>query len=94
MVLGGDAWLGGCGGRGHRACCLVVVFLWWAPLRGGAVAFMVGDVACVMPDIEDCWWGWSKRTGFGLHGGGCGGAAVTPHVSKPHDYVNHMFMRP
>jgi hypothetical protein len=19
--------------------------------------------------------------------------AVTPHVSKPHDYVNHMFMR-
>jgi hypothetical protein len=19
---------------------------------------------------------------------------VTPHVSKPHDYVNHMFMRP
>jgi hypothetical protein len=20
--------------------------------------------------------------------------AVTPHVSKPHDYVNHMFMRP
>ena len=21
-------------------------------------------------------------------------AAVTPHVSKPHDYVNHMFMRP
>jgi hypothetical protein len=21
------------------------------------------------------------------------GAAVTPHVSKPHDYVNHMFMR-
>jgi hypothetical protein len=27
----------------------------------------------------------------------CGGANivdVTPHVSKPHDYVNHMFMRP
>jgi hypothetical protein len=23
-----------------------------------------------------------------------GGRAVTPHVSKPHDYVNHMFMRP
>jgi hypothetical protein len=21
-------------------------------------------------------------------------SAVTPHVSKPHDYVNHMFMRP
>jgi hypothetical protein len=21
-------------------------------------------------------------------------ASVTPHVSKPHDYVNHMFMRP
>jgi hypothetical protein len=20
--------------------------------------------------------------------------SVTPHVSKPHDYVNHMFMRP
>jgi hypothetical protein len=20
--------------------------------------------------------------------------AVTPHVFKPHDYVNHMFMRP
>jgi hypothetical protein len=19
---------------------------------------------------------------------------VTPHISKPHDYVNHMFMRP
>jgi hypothetical protein len=23
-----------------------------------------------------------------------GGTVVTPHVSKPHDYVNHMFMRP
>jgi hypothetical protein len=23
-----------------------------------------------------------------------GGRTVTPHVSKPHDYVNHMFMRP
>jgi hypothetical protein len=22
------------------------------------------------------------------------GIGVTPHVSKPHDYVNHMFMRP
>jgi hypothetical protein len=22
------------------------------------------------------------------------GVNVTPHVSKPHDYVNHMFMRP
>jgi hypothetical protein len=21
------------------------------------------------------------------------GTSVTPHVSKPHDYVNHMFMR-
>jgi hypothetical protein len=21
-------------------------------------------------------------------------ATVTPHISKPHDYVNHMFMRP
>jgi hypothetical protein len=21
------------------------------------------------------------------------GQGVTPHVSKPHDYVNHMFMR-
>jgi hypothetical protein len=26
--------------------------------------------------------------------GGCGQEAiVTPRVSKPHDYVNHMFMR-
>jgi hypothetical protein len=23
-----------------------------------------------------------------------GSLSVTPHVSKPHDYVNHMFMRP
>jgi hypothetical protein len=24
----------------------------------------------------------------------CLSVSVTPHVSKPHDYVNHMFMRP
>jgi hypothetical protein len=31
----------------------------------------------------------SVRSGkAGVRGG------VTPHVSKPHDYVNHMFMRP
>jgi hypothetical protein len=26
--------------------------------------------------------------------GKSGRLSVTPHVSKPHDYVNHMFMRP
>jgi hypothetical protein len=25
--------------------------------------------------------------------GGWAAVVVTPHVSKPHDYVNHMFMR-
>jgi hypothetical protein len=25
--------------------------------------------------------------------GGLASKPVTPHVSKPHDYVNHMFMR-
>jgi hypothetical protein len=36
--------------------------------------------------------------GRALVGGGSGSSpvrwiCVTPHVSKPHDYVNHMFMR-
>jgi hypothetical protein len=49
-------------------------------------------------------WRWSGRRGSRDSGGACGRAGraggwlekagVTPHVSKPHDYVNHMFMRP
>jgi hypothetical protein len=38
----------------------------------------------------------STRVGAGqVEPNGAGGSVcVTPHVSKPHDYVNHMFMRP
>jgi hypothetical protein len=41
---------------------------------------------------------WLKwRPGGAIRGKGrqlVGKVGVTPHVSKPHDYVNHMFMRP
>jgi hypothetical protein len=30
---------------------------------------------------------WSESAHF------CMETIVTPHVSKPHDYINHMFMR-
>jgi hypothetical protein len=72
VVLGGGAWLGG--GQGRRVYHLVAAFLWWALLRDGAASFVVGDAACVVLDIEDCWWGWSKCAGSGLHSGGRGGA--------------------
>jgi hypothetical protein len=33
------------------------------------------------------------RGGPGAAPGWAAGAGVTPRVSKPHDYANHMFMR-
>jgi hypothetical protein len=39
--------------RGCCVCRIVAAFLWWAPLHGGDVAFVMGVAACAMPGVED-----------------------------------------
>jgi hypothetical protein len=61
----------------------------WASARLGCQAAQWADERLAEPN-----WPRTRKTTHSLTQCKLSHVFVTPHVSKPHDYVNHMFMRP